>query len=229
MVIDLGVHVSDPKRLESFVQMAQKIGFTGFASDEIAEDSYQSFKNGFSILKRVDVSGRGLKSIRKQVDNVRKHSMIVAVNLTSIEVANWAAEDQRVDLLTLDPSREYRFRNTTARLAAASDTVLEIRFEPLLHLAGLTRSKVIKTYRESIRIAIDSGMKVVLSSGATHPLHMRSSLAIQRLGGLLGMEPKYAENAVNHTPLDIVERNRSRFSSEYVAEGVEIIRRGNDK
>ncbi len=229
MVIDLGVHISDPKRLESFVQMAQKIGFTGFAADEIAEDSYQSFKNGFSILKRVDVSGRGLKSIKKQVDNVRKHSMIVAVKLTSIEVANWAAEDQRVDILTLDPSREYRFRNTTARLAAVSDTVLEIRFEPLLHLTGLTRSKVIKTYRESIRIAIDSGMKVVLSSGATHPLHMRSSLAIQHLGELLGMEPKDAESAVNQTPLDIVERNRSRFSSEYVAEGVEIIRRGTDK
>ena len=229
MIIDLGVCVSDPKRLESFIQMAQKIGFTGFASDEIADDSYESFKNGVTILKRADVSGRGLKSIRKQVDSVRKHSMIVAVKLASIEVANWAAEDQRVDLLTLDPSREYRFRNTTARLAAASDTALEIRFKPLLHLAGLSRSKVIKTYRESIRIAVDSGMQVVLSSGAKHPLHMRSSLAIQHLGELLGMEPEFAENAVNQTPFDIVERNRSRFSSDYIADGVEIIRRRTDK
>lgn len=229
MVIDIGVCVSDPKSLESFVQMAQKIGFTGLATHNIEGDPDQHFENGFSILKRSDVSGRGLKSIRKQVDSVRKHSMIVSVKLASVETANWAAENQRVDLLTLDHSQEYRLRGSTARLAATSDTALEIRFEPLLHLAGLNRSKVIKVYRESIRTAIDSGMQVILSSGATHPLHIRSAMAIRHLGELLGMESKYAENAINQAPLDIVERNRRRFGSDYVAEGVEILQRGTGK
>jgi RNase P/RNase MRP subunit p30 len=209
--------------------MAQKIGFTGFATHNTEGDSDRYFENGFSILNRADVSGRGIKSVTKQVDIVRKHSMIVAVKLSSIETANWAAADQRVDLLTLDPSREYRLRNTTARLAAASGTVLEIRFEPLLHLAGLNRSKVIKVYRESVRTAIDSGMQVILSSGATHPLHMRSAMAMRHLGELLGMKPEYAENAVNQAPLEIIERNRRRFGSDYVAEGVEIIQRGTEK
>ncbi|MFX1604387.1 MAG: RNase P subunit p30 family protein [Promethearchaeota archaeon] len=229
MVIDLGVCVSDPEELESFIQMAQQIGFTGFATHNITGDSDQSLENGFSILKRVDVSGRGLKSIKKQVDIARKNVMIVAVKLTSVETANWAAEDHRVDLLTLDPSRECRFRDTTARLAAASNTALEIRFEPLLHLTGLNRSKVLKTYRESVRTAISSGTQVILSSGATHPLHMRSAMAMRHLGGLLGLEPEYAENVVNQVPLDIIERNRRRFSSDYVTEGVEIIRRESDK
>ncbi|MHA1965768.1 MAG: RNase P subunit p30 family protein [Candidatus Thorarchaeota archaeon] len=229
MVIDIGVCVSDPKSLESFVQMAQKIGFTGLATHNIEGEPDQHFGNEFSILNRADVSGRGLKSIRKKVDGVRKHSMIVSVKLTSIDTANWAAEDQRVDLLTHDHSQEYRLRDSTARLAATSGTALEIRFEPLLHLAGLNRSKVIKVFRESIRTAIDSGMRVVLSSGATHPLQMRSAMAIQHLGELLGMESKYAEHAIKRTPLDIVERNRRRFSSDYVVEGVEIIQRGNEK
>jgi RNase P/RNase MRP subunit p30 len=229
VVVDVGVCVSDPDSLKSFIQMAQKIGFTGFATHNTESDSDQYFENGFFILKRADVSGRGLKSVRKQVDSIRKHSMFVAVKLTSIETANWAAEDQRVDLLTLDPSREYRFRDTTARLAAASNTALEIRFEPLLRLAGLNRSKVIKVYRESVQTAIDSGMQVILSSGATHPLHMRSAMAMRHLGELLGMKPEYAENAVNQAPLDIIERNRRRSGSDYVAEGVEIIRRGTEK
>jgi RNase P/RNase MRP subunit p30 len=142
---------------------------------------------------------------------------------------NWAAEDQRVDLLTLDHSQEYRLRDSTARLAATYDTALEIRFDPLLHLAGLNRSKVIKVYRESVRTAIDSGMQVILSSGASHPLNMRSAMAIRHLGELLGMESKYAENAINQAPLDIVERNRRRLSSDYIAEGVEIRQRGTEK
>ncbi|MGY5856390.1 MAG: RNase P subunit p30 family protein [Candidatus Thorarchaeota archaeon] len=229
MPIDMGVCVSDSKSVESFVQMAQKIGFTGFATHNIQGEPDQHFGDGFSILKRADVSGRDLKSIRKQVDSTRKHSMIVSVKLASVGTANWAAEDQRVDLLSLDHSQEYRLRDSTARLAATYGTALEIRFEPLLHLAGLSRSKVIKAYRESIRTAIDSGMQVILSSGASHPLHLRSARAIQHLGELLGMEPKYAENAINQAPLDIVERNRRRFSSDYVAEGVEILQRGTEK
>ena len=229
MVIDIGVCVSDPESLESFVQMAQKIGFTGFATHNVEGNPDQQLENGFSILKRADVSGRGLNSIRKQVDSVRKHSMIVSVKLASVETANWAAEDHRVDLLTVDNSHEQRLRDSTARLAASSDTALEIRFEPLLHLIGLNRSKVIKVHRESIRTAIDSGMQVILSSGATHPLHMRSAMAIQHLGELLGMESKYAENAINQAPIDIIERNRKRFSSDYVAEGVEILQRGTEK
>jgi len=209
--------------------MAQKIGFEGLATHNVEGEPDQHFGNEFSILKRADVSGRGLKAIRKQVDSVRKSSMIVSTKLASVETANWAAEDPRVDLLTLDHSQEYRLRDSTARLAALSGTALEIRFEPLLHLAGLNRSKVIKVFRETIRTATDSGMRVVLSSGATYPLQMRSARAIQHLGELLGMESKYAENAIKQTPLDIVERNRKRFSSDYVIEGVEIIQRGDKK
>jgi RNase P/RNase MRP subunit p30 len=229
VVIDIGVCVSDPRELESFVQIAQKIGFSGIATHNIEGKPDQHFENEFSILKRADVFGRGLKSIRKQVDSVRKHSMIVSVKLTSVEIMNWAAEDQRVDLLTLDHSHEYRLRDSTARLAATSDTALEIRIEPLLLLAGLNRSKVIKIYREAIRTAIDSEMQVILSSGASHPLHMRSVRAIRYLGELLGMGSNYAENAINQAPSDLVERNRRRFSSEYVAEGVEILQRGTEK
>jgi RNase P/RNase MRP subunit p30 len=224
--IDIGVCVSTPKDLESFVQMAQKLGFTGIATHNIEGEPEQLFENKFTILKRSDVFGRGLKSLRKQVDNVRRRSMIVSVKLASVETANWAAEDQRVDLLTLDHSQAHRLRDSTARLAATSDTALEIRIEPLLHLAGLSRSKVIKVYRESIRTAIDSEMQVILSSGALHPLHMRSTMAIRCLGELLGMGSKYAENAIKQAPVDLVERNRRKFGSDYVAEGVEIIQKG---
>jgi RNase P/RNase MRP subunit p30 len=226
VAIDVGVCIPDPKSLDSFVQMAQKLGFAGLATHVVEGAPDQLFQDGFSVLKRVNVSGRGLRSIRKQVESVRRQAMIVSVELASIETANWAAEDQRVDLLTLDPSRDFRLRDTTARFAAASNTALEIRFEPLLRLIGLNRSRVIKTYRESIETAIDAGMQVVLSSGAKHPLHMRSPVAMQNLGELLGMDSIYAEKAVDKAPLDIIQRNRERFSSDYVAEGVKIFRRG---
>jgi RNase P/RNase MRP subunit p30 len=227
VVIDLGVYVPDSSSLEPSIKMAQKLGFTGLATPHTENASEHSFANSrFSVLKRADLTGNNLKSIRKRVDDVRGHSMIVAVDLTSVETANWAADDKRVDLLTLNHLRDYRLRDTTARLGATSNTALEIKFGPLLKLAGLSRSKVIKMYRESISTAIGSGMQVILSSGAEHPLHMRSPRAMQYLCELLGMEPKYAEHAVNQAPVDIVKRNRRRFSSDYIRDGLEIIQGG---
>ncbi len=224
MVIDVGVCVPDSESLGVFVQMAQEIGFTGFATHNLKGELDQNAERGFSILRRNDVSGRGLKSIIKQVDSVRKHSMIVAVMLTSVETANWAAENQKVDVLTIDPFREHKLRTTTARLAAMSGTALEIRFEPLLQLVGLNRSKVVKIYQESVRTATDAGMQVIISSGATKPLHMRSPVAMQHIGELLGLSSEYAKSAIRMAPLTIIERSRRRFSLEYVAEGIEIVK-----
>lgn len=230
MVIDLGVYVPDSNSLEAFIEMAQELGFTGLATPHTEDEPEHSFANSrFSVLKRTDLTGNNLKSIRKRVDDVRRHSMIVSVGLASVETANWAADDKRVDLLTLNHLRDYRLRDTTAHLGAESSTALEIKFEPLLNLAGLNRSKVIKMYRESISTAIDSGMQVILSSGAKHPLHMRSPRAMQYLCELLGMEPKYAEHAVNQAPIDIVEKNRRRFRSDYIRDGLEIIQRGTEE
>ncbi|MFW9835507.1 MAG: RNase P subunit p30 family protein [Candidatus Thorarchaeota archaeon] len=228
MVFDLGV-CSDPSNQDSFIQIALELGFNGFASHTVEAGPEQQVQSDFSILKRTDVSGRGLKSIRKKVDSVRRHSMIVSVPLSTVEIANWAAEDPRIDLLTLGQSHEQRLRDSTARLAATFGTALEVRFAPLMHLTGLNRSKVIKFYRESIQTATSSGMQVILSSGATHPLNMRSAVAIRYIGELLGMETKLAGYAINKAPLDIVERNRNRLSSDYVVEGVEILTGGSEK
>ncbi|MFW9793428.1 MAG: RNase P subunit p30 family protein [Candidatus Thorarchaeota archaeon] len=227
--LDLGVYVSDLKVLESFIEMAKKIGLSGFTAQNVEDGPLIKLNDGFSVLSRADISGRGLNSIRKRVSNVREESMIVAVPLTTVEIANWAAEDKRVDLITLEPSREHRLRDSTARLAASSGTCLEVQFSPLLNSVGLNRSKIIKTFRESVHTATDAGMSVILSSGAKNPLHMRSAMAMRHIGILLGMDSKYAETVVCKTPFEILERNQRRFTPEFVLEGVKIIQRGGNE
>ena len=227
--IDVGVYVSDPNGLDSFIEMASRIGLTGFTAQGIEGGPIIELENGLSILRRTDMSGRGLNSFKKQIANVRKQSMIVAVPLTTIEIVNWAAEDKRVDLLTLRPSMKHRFRDSTARLAAASGTCLEIQFAPILNSVGLNRSKIIKAFRETVETATDAGMSVVLSSGANHPMHMRSAMAMRHIGSLIGMDSKFAEIVVCKTPFEILERNQRRLSPEFVGEGVEIIQRGGNE
>jgi RNase P/RNase MRP subunit p30 len=225
--IDLGVYISDSTSIESFIEIAKRIGLSGIAT-QFKGDSI-SDEQGFSVIVRTDVLGRGLNAIKKQTTRVRPQTMIVAVPLTTIEIANWAAEDSRVDLLTLDPSRAHQIRESTARLGASSGTCLEIQFAPLLDSIGLNRSKIIKAYREAIETASDVGMPVVLSSGAKHPLNMRSAMAMRHIGILLGLDSKSAETVVSKNPPKILERNKRRLSPDFVGEGIEIIERGGNE
>jgi RNase P/RNase MRP subunit p30 len=105
-------------------------------------------------------------------------------------------------------------------------TALELQIAPLLNSSGLHRSKILKAYREAVVTAVGAGMGLVLSSGATHPMGLRSPLAMMHIGMLLGIDRTLAEKAVHELPTCIIERNMKRLSPEYVGPGVEIVRRG---
>jgi RNase P/RNase MRP subunit p30 len=227
--VDLGVLVSDATEIDSFSGMASKLGLTGIAVVGLLTDPFKTLSENMMVYSRVILHGKSINSVRKQIDKIRRKTMIVSVPLKSIEVTNWAAEDKRVDLLTVDPTQENRLRDTTAHLASISNTSLEIQIAPLLKSAGLNRSKILKIYRESITTAMDAGMDVVLTSGAIHPMGLRSSVAMAHIGILLGMNRAYADSAASDFPKSIIERNIRKLQPSFVSSGVEIIHTGEEQ
>lgn len=229
MSIDLGVLVTDATEIDSFSEMASKLGLVGFAVVGLQPEPSKSITENLQVYRRVILQGKNINSVRKQIDNTRRKAMIVSVPLRSIEVSNWAAEDKRVDLLTVDPTQDERLRDTTAHLASTTNTHLEIQIAPLLKSSGLNRSKILKSYRESVRTAMDAGMDVVLTSGASHPIGLRSSVAMAHIGILLGMDRAYADSAVSSLPMSIIERNMKKLQPGFVSSGVEILQKGEEK
>lgn len=227
MPIDMNVRVPNNEALDAFGQMAVKLGFTGFASPLSTSDPIEKLENGMTLLTRTDVNEKGIRAVTRAVERVRPHSMVVSVPLGESRVVNWAAEDSRVDLLSIpEPLREASLRKSTAKLAAASDTALEVSIAPLIGVSGLTRSKVVKMLRETTRTALDAGMPIVLSSGSVSPITMRSPRALCHVGLLLGLDWHGSEKALYENPDRILERNEKRFSLDFVGPGVEIVKRG---
>ena len=227
MPIDMNVRVPDNELLHAFAQMAAKLGFTGFASPLSMNDPIEKLENEVTLLTRTDVNEKGIRAVTRTVEKVRSRSAVISVPLGESRVANWAAEDSRVDLLSIPESlKGVSLRKSTAKLAAASDTALEVTIAPLLGVSGLTRSKVVKLLRETTQTALDAGMPIVLSSGSDSPINMRSPRALCHVGLLLGLDWHGAEKAVYENPDRILERNKKRLSIDYVGPGVEIVHRG---
>jgi RNase P/RNase MRP subunit p30 len=226
MAVDIGVTVLDMEKIGSFGRFAHKIGYTGIAVAGLMGQPYKHLTEGIIIYRRDNLTGKGINSLRNQIERVRKSTAIIAVQVGPIDTTNWAAEDRRVDILTLDPSKDHKLRSTTASLASSSSTTLELQVAPLLCLSGLQRSRVLKAYREAVMIAISEEMEIILSSGATYLMGLRSPVAMMHIGMLLGLDRTQAERAVHETPTKIMERSTRRLGSDFISPGVEVVRRG---
>lgn len=227
MVIDLGIRVSNQRGLNPLVDFARNLGFSGIGVSNVVSEPFRRLEDGFMILSRVDITGKRLSTLRKSVAQNRRRVAIIGLQLMkNLETANWAAEDRRIDLITLDYVKNNQLKGTTASLAAESGTALEIQFSPLLHTHGLARSKILKKYRESVRTALNATMPIVLSSGADAPLEMRAPVSLLHIAELLGIEYENTVSAVRNYPRYIVKRNLAKLDARFVAEGIEIVEKG---
>ncbi len=223
--IDLNVRVQVRSKLDSFVDMAKSLGIGGIVVP-LSDESPEGFEiDGLSVFTRYDIHSQKVGALKHQINKFRNSFTIIAVALTDIDTANWAASDSKVDLLTLLPTNS-ELRNTTARLASKSGIALEVPITPLLGVAGLERSRILKNYSEAITTARKAGMNTILSSGSSEPIQMRSPWALSHIGALLGIDIQHAKNAILEYSESIITENIKRLSDNHVSDGIDIISRG---
>jgi len=228
--IDFNVRVPDRDSLDSFADMASTLGFRGIVVPIKGELPGGFEINNVTIYPRLDIKSTKLGVLKRELDKSRKKYSIIAVPLSEIDIANWAAKEARVDVLTFQPTKtHHNLRGSTARLAAKAGTSFEVSIAPLLNVTGLTRSKLIKEYRESITTACNAGMKVILSSGASTPIQMRSPWALNHIGTLFGLDTQYTEDSISNHTHTLLHANVRKLGDNHIAAGIELVSRGGDE
>jgi RNase P/RNase MRP subunit p30 len=224
MIVDLGVKPSDRQELDALVRFSKELGFSALGVTGVVTEAVTRLDGDFLLLRRVDLTGGRLSVLKKHVVQDRRRAAIIAFQLTkNTDLVNWAAEDGRVDLITVNHAKNDQLRDTTASLAAESGTALEMSIAPLLHTVGLERSKILKTYRENIRAALEAKMSVVMTSGARFPHGLRSPVSLRHIASLLGVRYEDTRAAIRDDPHWLVERNLEKLQTNFIAEGVKIL------
>jgi RNase P/RNase MRP subunit p30 len=225
--VDLKAQISERAAVPAFTTVAKSLGLDGLATPLMLGAPVVQAENGVHLYSRADLSGSSLNALRKRIVQVRKQSIVVAVPLTGITINNWAAEEPRVDLITLTTNdREHTLRSSTASLAADNHKALEVQILPLLSSVGLDRSRAIKILRENVDLAVGAGMQIVISTNASRPLQLRSPAALRYIGRVLDLDDAYLEHAVNQVPEEIVRRNSRKLENGFIASGLEIVQEG---
>jgi len=201
-----------------------------FSRSEIEKISKICNKAGLDLISRIDLEPSNTNDLVRGLRLLRRKVEIISVRCISKSVARQAAKDRRVDLLSfssLDMKKRF-FNSAEAELASKADVSLEFDLTPLLYLHGYRRIRLISKLREEAFIAKKYDVPIILSSGANNLGLLRKPEDYASLGYLFGLDLKDAKKAMSENPREIIERNRRKLSSNYVAPGIYVVRKGKD-
>lgn len=224
------------EQIEKMMSKASDLGYTLLGVSlppKVKPDTIRFLRNicrnyGVDFATRIGLTPKSSGELLKSLRQFRRKFELVSVNCFSKSVARQAAKDHRVDLVVFPSSnpRERFFDYAEARLAAQGVAALEIDVALILRSAGFSRARLLSCLRKEVAIAEKLGVPVVISSGAADSFQLRGPNDFASLAMLFGMTSMSALNAVSVAPLAVVERNREKLDSSYVARGIRVMRRG---
>jgi len=233
--LHLRADISNLQQATGMIRKASQLGYNLIAIPLPAEpeDRFRRLKaickeNGIDLASRVDLKPSSPDNLLQSLRKLRRKVEIIAVFCDSKPVARQAGKDRRVDILNL-PSNDFRkrcFDLPEAQLASSSMTSLEVDMSPLLTLEGAPRARLLSFLRREVETARAFHVPVILSSGVSDELLMRKPQDMAAITFLFDMDKENARRGVSSYPTTIVERNREKLSSRFVAPGIHVVKRG---
>ncbi len=236
--LHLRVNFKDLPATQSLLNKAASLGYKMVAvslpfdarGEEISRLRSQCRDFGLDFASRTDLRPRSQNELVNALRRLRRRFEIIAVQCENKDVSRHAAKDRRVDLLNF-PNLDFRrrfFDRAEAELASSSLATLEIDIKPLLVLKGPQRIRFLSVLNREVTIAKEFQMPIVVSSGIVEPLLLRKPREVALLSSLFGLEGDAALDAISTNALRLVERNREKLESKFVAPGIRIIKQGAD-
>lgn len=226
--------IKDLTQVKTMVSLASELGYCLVSISlppNVAEDQILRLRSICSEVKidlapRVDFTPRTPGELLRDLSRFRRSFEVVSVVCTSKAVARQAAKDRRVDILSFPAqSRRKRFFDQAeAELASKTSASVEIDMTPLISSRDFSRIRRLSNLRREVEIARNLGVPVTISSGATNRYLMRGPYEYSALALLFDMTTPLALSALSETPFTIVEKNRMKLSSNFVAPGIRVVR-----
>ncbi|MEM0232949.1 MAG: RNase P subunit p30 family protein [Candidatus Nezhaarchaeales archaeon] len=232
---DLHVKVTDGgSHPELLIKMAKHLGFSLIAIS--TEDPYKlkdltAAKDigrslGIDVALRLDLKSSNPNELKNYLRKLRRSVEIVGVYCSNVAVARMAARDRRVDITFYNPENVLSILDEgQVSLLAESGHCVEVNFTDLLHVGLDKQAKVLWNYSLMFKRVARKGMPLIISSGASNIIDMRTPRELSALAFLLLDEDKekLARDMVSTIPMKLVQVNREKLSPYFVQPGVKVV------
>jgi len=231
--LHLCASIDDIKQVERIVNLSAELGYRMVGiplSPNVSQERIRQIEEicnraRVEFVTRVDLMPKTSNELLNSLGRLRRKFEIVSVACTSKNVARQAAKDRRVDLLSpclTFPCKRF-FDYAEAELASEKLGAFEIDMAHILSLTGFPRIRLLSSLRKEVAVARKFDIPITISSGASDENFVRSPQDYVALASLFDLPALCALQALSDYPLSIVERNKGKLSSCYVAPGVRVM------
>jgi len=230
--LHLRLNLKDQKTSQRIIIKAEKLGYSkvGIPNQETSTEQINNLglQTNIDFISRIDYKPRNQEDLTRFLRKYRRKYEIVCVQCENKETARQAAKDRRVDLLNF-PSLDYHsrfFDRAEAELSSKCQTAFEIDIKPLLVLEGPPRTRLLSMLQREVALALRFNVPIVISSGVFEEKFLRKPRDVASLGFLFGLGEKESLDTVSTNPSTIIDRNREKLSSSFIAPGIKLLKEG---
>jgi len=230
--LHLRLNLKYQKTSQRIIIKAEKLGYSkvGIPNQETFAEQINNLglQTNIDFVSRIDYRPRNQEDLTRFLRKYRRKYEIVCVQCENKETARQAAKDRRVDLLNF-PSLDYHrrfFDKAEAELSSKCQTAFEIDIKPLLVLEGPPRTRLLSMLQREVALALRFHVPIVISSGVFEEKFLRKPRDMASLGLLFGLGEKESLDAVSTNPSTIIDRNREKLSSSFIAPGIKLLKEG---
>jgi RNase P/RNase MRP subunit p30 len=221
--------VGQPNVKERMAALARQIGlsviclrFTIETPSSEIESSVRIFRDaGLDVAIGVDISPTSRKQLLNRLRTLRSTFDIVAVKSVDTRTAGIAAHDGRVDLISLEPQKSFRAKQSILKTCKSN---LELELSRIIRPLIQSPNESARTIFREVELARRYSVDVVVSSGADNQLGLRAPMDAASLAMTFGLPKESSLDAVSEIPLNIVRRNWDRLSGRSIGPGITLAR-----
>ena len=230
--IDLFIRFKDITQEEKILgfEICKEMGYHGIAVEipETMKSMNDFLFDGLTIWKRTTIipKSQGTEEIKQRISPLRPRRDIISVLCINPLITKWAANDDRVDLLSFPASdiRKLLDKSTINSIISSEFTkAVEINIAPLIKMPLGRRMNVLRSYSHVLKLVMKKKCPFVIVSGATHPYELRGPRELAAIASLFGLDYYDAIKGLSSIPNEIVRRNISKLEGSIVSPGIEII------
>ena len=153
--------------------------------------------DGVQVLRGVVISSDNIQDIRGQIRKAGDGAHLIMVNAGDYPFNRAVLHMKGVHVIRhIERTHKKSFDHIMARMAAERSIAIDLDLQPVIHLRGHPRQKVLQRYRDLIRLHSRFGFPVTISSNACSILDQRSVRDLVLLCSLFDMEKEQVDEAL---------------------------------
>ncbi len=188
------------------------------------KDSLQKLTE-INLFYRITLLDKNLKELKKHIKLCKNNPEIISIESTSQDIQKYAATDTRIDLISFSDYNVLKtFSKGVLSLANQNNKFIEFSLTPIMSNYRSYQSKAFRKLHRSIKLAINSHAKFIISGNFNNLYDLRNPRALISIcHTLLGIPLGEAKKAFSNNVKALLKKAEQRSNKFIFENGVELI------